>query len=137
MIPPSLPPSPGPDADLLQHCFAANPQPMWIFDAETLRFLAVNEAALALYGYSRAQFLELTVRDIRPEEDVPAFLSRIREAPPESGRTGPWRHRRRDGQLLLVEIAARRMSCAGRPAWLVRDDRLGMGPVDRHPAIRR
>jgi PAS domain S-box-containing protein len=49
--------------------FASNPQPMWVYDVETLRFLDVNDSAVAHYGYSRDEFRALTVLDIRPEED--------------------------------------------------------------------
>ena len=51
--------------------FDANPQPMWIFDVETLEFLAVNDAAVRHYGYSRAEFLDLTIMDVRPAEEPP------------------------------------------------------------------
>ena len=50
---------------------AANPLPMWVYDVETLRFLEVNDAAIAHYGYTRAEFLDMSIADIRPEEDRP------------------------------------------------------------------
>jgi len=50
--------------------FETNPTPMWVFDVETLQFLAVNEAAVSQYGYSREEFLSRTERDLRPPEDV-------------------------------------------------------------------
>ena len=53
--------------------FNNNPHPTWVFDRETLRFLAVNEAAVHKYGYSREEFLAMTLKDIRPPEDVPAL----------------------------------------------------------------
>ena len=55
--------------------FATYPSPTWVYDAETLAFLAVNDAAVAHYGYSREQFLAMTIRDIRPAEDIPALLA--------------------------------------------------------------
>ena len=55
--------------------FEANPHPMWVYDTETLRFLAVNDAAVQRYGYARDEFLAMTVTDIRPPEDVPALLA--------------------------------------------------------------
>ena len=56
--------------------FECTPQPIWVFDEETLSFLAVNEAAVRTYGYSREEFLSMTTEDIRPSEDVPARRSR-------------------------------------------------------------
>ncbi len=50
--------------------FESNPQPMWVYDLTTFRFLAVNDAAVRHYGYSRAEFLDMTIKDIRPPEDV-------------------------------------------------------------------
>lgn len=53
--------------------FQNHPDPMWVYDAETLAFLAVNEAAIAQYGYSRAEFLAMSIADIRPAEDIDAL----------------------------------------------------------------
>jgi len=58
--------------------FENNPHPTWVFDRETLRFLAVNAAAVRKYGYSREEFLAMTLKDIRPPEDVPALLETVR-----------------------------------------------------------
>ena len=57
--------------------FFNNPLPMWIYDLETLAFLEVNNAAIAKYGYSRDEFLSMTIKDIRPPEDVPRLLENI------------------------------------------------------------
>jgi PAS domain S-box-containing protein len=99
--------------------FDSSPLPMWLFDVETLAFLAVNDAAVRHYGYSRAEFLQMTLKDIRPPEDVPAFLERLArgEASVRSGEL--WRHRKRDGTLIDVEIHSHRVDFAGRPASLV------------------
>ena len=56
-----------------QRLFAGNPQPMWVFDVHTLAFLDVNDAAVAHYGYSREEFLRMTIADIRPSNDLPAW----------------------------------------------------------------
>ena len=74
--------------------FANNPLPMWLYDKETLRFLEVNDAAVAHYGYSRLQFAEMSVMDIRPAEDVPLFNEKMRRPRPAFedralGGTGP------------------------------------------------
>jgi PAS domain S-box-containing protein len=99
--------------------FTASPLPMWLFDAETLRFLAVNEAAVAHYGYSREEFLNMTIKDIRPAEDVPALLVAVGRKPEGFDRAGVWRHRCRDGRILLVEITTHTIEFRGRRAELV------------------
>ncbi len=86
--------------------FSANPYPMWIYDRSTLRFLQVNDAAVKAYGYSREEFLAMTLVEIRPEEDVSAFLEAFRRKHEGYTRCGIWRHRRKDGSLLMVEIMA-------------------------------
>jgi two-component system cell cycle sensor histidine kinase/response regulator CckA len=79
--------------------FATNPVPMWVYDAETLRFLAVNEAAVAHYGYSESEFHAMTVLQIRPSGEIPGFLEDLRDA--GSG-TEPAKeaalHRRKNGE---------------------------------------
>jgi len=61
--------------------FILNPEPMWVYDLETLRILDVNEAATRRYGYLRHEFLALTVKDLRPPEDVPKFLELLPDTP--------------------------------------------------------
>ena len=104
---------------LTRQMFSESPHPMWVFDCETLRFLAVNETALAHYGYSRSEFLAMTIADIRPPEELP----RLRDARPGSGlRPGDkslWRHRKKDGVLIWVEIAAHTIDYEGRAARVV------------------
>jgi PAS domain S-box-containing protein len=99
--------------------FEANPHPMWVFDVETQGFLAVNDAAVAHYGYSREEFLSLKSVDIRPAEDVPMFLDFIGKAPPGHRDAGTWRHRRKDGRIIDVEVASHELSFGGRRARLV------------------
>ena len=99
--------------------FESNPQPMWVYDLETLRFLAVNEAAIRHYGYSRAEFLDMTLKDIRPAEDVPILSAYLASDSPERHNAGEWRHRKKDGTLINVEIIATRLSFAGRAAEFV------------------
>src|SRR5216683_3641227 len=83
--------------------FILNPEPMWVYDVHTLQILDVNEAAMQRYGYSRHEFLALTIRDLRPEEDVPKLLELL-PSTPTSDRTGPWRHRMKDGSIIQVLI---------------------------------
>ena len=100
--------------------FEASPLPMWVYDAETLRFLAVNDAAIRHYGYTRHEFLGMTITDIRPAEDVDAVLASLRASGgPGSPMPGTWRHRKRDGTIIDVEITAGRIVFEGRRAALV------------------
>jgi hypothetical protein len=85
--------------------FESHPEAMWVFDVSTLAFIAVNEAAVARYGYSREEFLSMTLRDIRPAEDMPALLEHLADTRRDLRTDGPWRHRRKDGSVLFVEIA--------------------------------
>jgi PAS domain S-box-containing protein len=100
--------------------FEANPHAMWVFDQETLRFLAVNDAAVAQYGYSREEFLAMTIQDIRPSEEVPRMLSSLAQGIQGTEEGGVWRHVRRDGQPLEVEVTSHALEFMGRPAKLVR-----------------
>ncbi|MEO6742794.1 MAG: PAS domain S-box protein [Chthoniobacteraceae bacterium] len=99
--------------------FEANPHPMWVYDLETLSFLAVNAAAIAHYGYSREEFLAMTIRDIRPPEDIPALLASVANV--TDGRCEPkvWRHRKRDGTIIDVEISFHVLEFDGRRAEVV------------------
>lgn len=99
--------------------FYANPMPMWVFDLETLRMLAVNEAALERYGYSREQFLALSIRDLRLAEDLPKLDEYLHAARPALAYAGVWRHRRKDGSTLLVEIVSHELDWQGRRARMV------------------
>src|SRR6266480_1087912 len=99
--------------------FESNPFPMWVYDRETLSFLAVNDAAVNRYGFSPDEFLRMTIKDIRPLEDVPALLDNISRASLGLNQSGEWRHRKKDGTTIDVEITSYPLSFAGRPAQLV------------------
>jgi two-component system, cell cycle sensor histidine kinase and response regulator CckA len=94
--------------------FDRNPQPMWVFDMETLAFLAVNDAAISHYGYSREEFLRMTVKDVRPPEDIPALLEYFSNTPDGLVEAGEWRHRKKDGTIINVKITASRLHLEGR-----------------------
>jgi diguanylate cyclase (GGDEF)-like protein/PAS domain S-box-containing protein len=99
--------------------FDINPLPMWVFDRKTLKFLTVNEAAIQHYGFSRREFLAMTIADIRPEEEIPDLLKataeRIRGFQPAT----IWRHRKKDGAIIEVEIVAHDLDFHGIEAELV------------------
>lgn len=99
--------------------FESNPLPMWIYDLETLAFLAVNDAAVDQYGYTREEFLKMTIRDIRPPEDVAQLNEEIRNTMRPFNHAGEWRHRRRDGGVFPVEIISHQLVYQGRSARLV------------------
>jgi PAS domain S-box-containing protein len=98
--------------------FEANPHPMWVFDQHTLRFLTVNDAAIAHYGYSRDEFLSMTIADIRPPQDVQPLVQEL-ESLSALSTPSQWRHRLKDGRLIDVEISSHVMDFGGRPARLV------------------
>lgn len=86
--------------------FDLSPQPMWVYDLDTLRFLDVNRAAIRHYGYSREEFLEMTLLDIRPEEDMKDLedaveLARNKE---ELYFEGTFRHKKKSGEIIIVNI---------------------------------
>jgi PAS domain S-box-containing protein len=99
--------------------FEHNPHPMWVYDPDTFRFLAVNSAAIAHYGYSREEFLAMTIKDIRPQEDIPRLLEHDSGVRGTGRGGGIWRHRRRDGSIILVDIVRSMIPFGGRPARLV------------------
>jgi len=98
--------------------FEVNPTPMMIYDVVTLRFLEVNAAAIAEYGYSREEFLGLRVRDIRPPEDVRQFLQMLRQVD-GAGFRGRWRHLRKDGSLIFVLLHSTPITFNQRAARMV------------------
>ncbi len=100
--------------------FDQNPQPMWVYEESSLRFIAVNQAAIDHYGYTREEFLSMTLREIRPDEDVPKLLDFLaRSRPPGRSRAGIWRHRTKDGTIIYVDIAEQEIEFEGHSASLV------------------
>jgi diguanylate cyclase (GGDEF)-like protein/PAS domain S-box-containing protein len=96
--------------------FEGNPHPMWIFDQETMKFLKVNAAAVAHYGYSEEEFLAKSLREIRPPEDIPRLEHRLMDAGEGTLHTGPWTHVLKDGSRIQVEIASQPIEFDGRRA---------------------
>ena len=94
--------------------FLANPYPMWIYDRETLKFLSVNDAAVALYGYAREEFMRMTLPDIRPENEWEYLKNAVRAMQPGPNLPGIFTHRCRDGRLLRVEMTTLVFTAQGR-----------------------
>lgn len=99
--------------------FDANPNPMWIYDLNTLKFIEVNQAAIIHYGYTRQEFLSKTVLDIRPEEGKERFLKNVNARIHKNSYDEPWIHLLKNGQQIKVNIHAHEISYKGKMARLV------------------
>lgn len=99
--------------------FAANPRPMWVFDTETYQFLRVNDAAIRHYGYSEAEFLAMTILDIRPDDEVDRVREYMAGSSDARRRAGTWLHRKKDGSIIEVNIDSHNIEIDGRQARLV------------------
>lgn len=99
--------------------FESNPMPMWVYDLETLKFLAVNDAAIRHYGYKREEFLSMTLRDLRLPEDIPAMLAGVAASKSKIGSPAIRRHLKKDGTLIDVEVISHGLLFGGRLARLV------------------
>ena len=93
--------------------FESNPHPMWMYDTDTLAFLRVNDAAAHHYGYTHAEFAGMTMADIRPGEEFSRLAAELKDVC-ESPLNGPWRHQRKDGSFMLVDIASHQIEHEGR-----------------------
>lgn len=99
-----------------RYLFDNNPQPMWIYDIESLRFLEVNNATIYHYGYSREEFLGMTIKDIRPEEDLEALQKDIALTKQTYNLAGEWRHLKKNGEIIFVEIISHEITINNRKA---------------------
>ncbi|HEY9222014.1 MAG TPA: PAS domain S-box protein [Lutibacter sp.] len=97
--------------------FDNNPQPMWIYDLETLAFLEVNNAAIQHYGYTREEFLSMNLKDVRPKEDIGALLKDIEMAKRVTHNAlGEWLHITKSGKIINVSIVAHNVTFNNRKA---------------------
>lgn len=101
--------------------FEKSPLAKWIYDVETLHFLEVNEAAVKMYGYSEREFRDLTLADIRPPEDVAALMADISNVrrDPRTYHSAHWRHMKKSGEVIDVEVTAHSIDLGGRRVRLV------------------
>ncbi len=106
-------------ADQYRLLFQSNPVPMWVFDRSSLRFLAVNDAAVCQYGYTEDEFLSMSIQEIRPPEDIPNLLENLKQLPSGLQDVHLWKHRRKDGTLIDVEIVAHDVAYEGHEGELV------------------
>jgi PAS domain S-box-containing protein len=84
--------------------YEGSPIPNWIYDFKSLQFVSVNESAIKHYGYSREQFLSMTILDIRPPNEQEKVLKALRTVSPDVKQSGTWTHCKADGTLLYVII---------------------------------
>ena len=109
-----------PDAgDFFQTIFENSPQPMYVYDLETFKFLAVNNATVEHYGYTREEFLSMSIEEIRPPEEVSRLVHMISQLGLGVQHLGSWKHRRKDGSLMDVEISSHGVLFGGRKARFV------------------
>ncbi|HEX5391726.1 MAG TPA: EAL domain-containing protein [Rhodocyclaceae bacterium] len=102
-----------------QHMFAESPLPMWVYDASDYRTLAVNQAAIDHYGYSREEWLNLTLLDLRPTRPDAASHDPLLRIIPDVRSKGIWRHAKKDGTVMEMEIASHDLDFEGRKARMV------------------
>jgi PAS domain S-box-containing protein len=102
-----------------QTLFDENPNPMWVYDLTTLKFLAVNYAAVIKYEYSKKEFLAMTIKDIRPTEDIAKLEKSIEQIRDRFYSSGIWRHIKKSGDLIYVEISSHQIIYNGRKAELI------------------
>lgn len=103
--------------DLFNH----SPLPMWIFDLKTLRFLNVNEAACEHYGFSHDEFMTMTIKDIRPESEIPQMESLLTKAIQTTNASflGLMKHRKKNGEIIQVKLKTSQVNFEGRVGILV------------------
>jgi PAS domain S-box-containing protein len=106
-------------ADSYPCSFRQSPIPMWVYDTDSLQFLDVNAAVVALYGWSRDEFLGMTLADIRTPADLPQVRRSLRSLGAGKGTTGPWRHLTRSGASRVVEIQSQPVHWPARRARMV------------------
>lgn len=99
--------------------FEENPQPMWIFDLRSFRFLSINKAATRAYGFTQAEFKAMSAKDLFLPEDVAAFAAESANTSAGADSRRLWRHCKKDGNIIEVEISAADLMYAGYPARLV------------------
>ncbi|UZH55317.1 PAS domain S-box protein [Salinimicrobium tongyeongense] len=104
-----------------EHLFEFNPLPNWIFDLETLEILAVNRAAVNYYGYTKEEFLNFYLSDLRPQEEIPVLTANLQRIKDEKGllNIGNFIHRKKDGSLITVEVHGYSILFKGRSCRLV------------------
>jgi diguanylate cyclase (GGDEF)-like protein/PAS domain S-box-containing protein len=99
--------------------FFAHPQPMWVYDLKSLRFLAVNQAAIQHYGYSEAEFLLIKITEILHPEEIPRLLESLSKIEMGLNQIELWRHHKKDGTLIAVEVTGNTLEWKGKLAEVI------------------
>jgi diguanylate cyclase (GGDEF)-like protein/PAS domain S-box-containing protein len=102
-----------------QLLFFSNPLPMWVYDRETLAFLEVNAAAITHYGFTRDEFLAMSIYEIRQPEDRSRLLANLAAARTPMERSGVWTHRLKDGRFIQADVSSHTLAFNDRDAVLV------------------
>ncbi|WP_426443236.1 putative bifunctional diguanylate cyclase/phosphodiesterase [Bradyrhizobium genosp. P] len=105
--------------DSFRLLFENNPMPMWVFDAGTMEFLSVNDAAIQHYGYAREEFLGMTLREIWPQDEWAMHGEALRELGDVYQSSRDWRHVKADGSEIHVLTFGRKVAFDGRDGYLV------------------
>ncbi|MEO5682542.1 MAG: PAS domain S-box protein [Chitinophagaceae bacterium] len=106
--------------EIYKWLFDDSPQPMWIYDRSTMHFLDVNRSAIAHYGYSKNAFLDMTIKDIRPESEWEKFLQHLHTLSTEKVKDKTiWVHQKKNGALMYVEVQSYNFHYSGKDARLV------------------
>ncbi|HRE42047.1 MAG TPA: PAS domain S-box protein [Ignavibacteria bacterium] len=101
--------------------FQFSPQPMWVYDIETLLFLDVNEATIDKYGYTLEEFKKMKITEIRPEEDIPELMNVIEKSKYKERFKfkGEFRHRKKNGEVFFVEITSNKIIYNGKKSEII------------------
>jgi PAS domain S-box-containing protein len=101
-----------------RHLFLSNPLAMWIYDRDTQRFLEVNDAAIENYGYTRDEFLNMQLGDIRPPEELARLRAALEADAGAYEQSNNWRHRRKNGEIITVDVFTHEIAIEGHNARL-------------------
>lgn len=99
--------------------FQSTPQPIWVYNEEDLRFLAINEAATRIYGFTEEEFLSMTINDLRAAEDIPTLLINNTTDANDLVISSPWRHQTKDKKIIYVEMTSHPIVFDGKNSRLV------------------
>lgn len=99
--------------------FEENPNPMWVYELENLRVIAVNQAAVNTYGYSHEEFLQLSLQELRPQSEQQKLLEDVKQQAPTYSKSGTWLHKRKNGEEFWVNIFSHSTQFNKRKARLV------------------